>query len=113
MDADGISGWNWIELSNVDQTNGGAPLAQRDALKLLAVFMQHTDSKFIQQRLICLDKRKNDESESSDNGVCEHPFMMLNDVGLTFGKANVFNKNEPGAVNLKAWSSMSVWKDKK
>ena len=38
--------------------------------------------------------------------------MMLNDVGLTFGKANMFNKNEPGSVDLKAWSSMAIWKDK-
>ena len=110
MEANGKSGWNWIELSNVDQTDNGAPLAHRDALKLLAVFMQHTDSKFIQQRLICLDKHADEESGT---GVCEHPFMMLNDVGKTFGKANAFNKDEPGAVNLKAWSSMSIWKDKK
>ena len=38
--------------------------------------------------------------------------MMLNDVGLTFGKANIFNKNEPGSVDLKAWSSMPIWKGK-
>ena len=114
MEADGKSGWNWTELSNVDQTNGGAPLAQRDALKLLAVFMQHTDNKFIQQRLICLDKHndKDEASDTPDTGVCEHPFMMLNDVGKTFGKANMFNKDEPGAVNLKEWASMSIWKGK-
>ena len=38
--------------------------------------------------------------------------MMLNDVGRTFGKANMVNKDLPGSVDLKAWSSMSVWKDK-
>jgi hypothetical protein len=109
METDGKSGWNWVELSNVDQTNGGAPLAQRDALRLLAVFMQHTDSKAEQQRLICLDKPMGEKSGSEQ---CEHPFMMLNDVGKTFGKANMFNKDEPGAVNLKAWSGKSIWKDK-
>jgi hypothetical protein len=103
------SGWSWEELSNVDQTNGGAPLAQRDALKLLAVFLQHTDSKAPQQRLVCLDTVK---GQSSSGGECAHAFMMLNDVGRTFGKANVFNKDMPGSVDLKAWSSMSIWKDK-
>jgi hypothetical protein len=101
-------GWDWIELTNVDETIGGAPLAHRDALKLLAVFMQHTDSKTVQQRLICLDKKPSDSSVST----CGHPFMMLNDVGKTFGKANFMNRDEPGAVDLKAWSSMPVWKDK-
>ena len=50
------SGWAWVELSFVDQTSGGAPLAQRDALKLLAAMIQHTDNKPQQQRLVCLDK---------------------------------------------------------
>ena len=50
------SGWAWVELTFVDQTSGGAPLAQRDALKLLAAMIQHTDSKPQQQRLVCLDK---------------------------------------------------------
>ena len=103
------SGWSWVELSSVDQTNGGAPLAHRDALKLLAAFIQHTDSKPSQQRLVCLD---NEMGESSSASGCAHPFMMLNDVGRTFGKANIFNKDLPGSVDLKAWSGMSIWKDK-
>jgi hypothetical protein len=103
------SGWSWVELSSVDQTNGGAPLAHRDALKLLAAFLQHTDSKPAQQRLVCLDAGPGD---TSPGGACAHPFMMLNDVGRTFGKANMFNKDVPGSVDLKAWSGMSIWKDK-
>ena len=38
--------------------------------------------------------------------------MMLNDVGRTFGKANMFNKDIPGSADLKAWSSMPIWKGK-
>jgi hypothetical protein len=109
MEVEEDSGWSWVELSSVDQTNGGAPLAHRDALKLLAAFIQHTDSKPSQQRLVCLD---NVLGEGSSGSACAHPFMMLNDVGRTFGKANLFNKDLPGSVDLKAWSSMSVWKDK-
>ena len=47
-------GWSWPELDQVDERVGGAPLAQRDALKLLAVFMQHTDTKLEQQEFLCL-----------------------------------------------------------
>src|SRR5262249_44767624 len=43
------SGWSWREIDLVDARLGGAPQAQRDGLKLLAVFMQHTDSKSQQQ----------------------------------------------------------------
>ena len=51
------SGWAWPELDTVDETAGGAPRAQRDALKLLAVFVQHTDNKAAQQRLLCVETR--------------------------------------------------------
>jgi hypothetical protein len=100
------SGWSWVELGTVEESQGGAPLAHRDALKLLAVFLQHTDSKPAQQRLICRDARH----QASPDGVCAQPFMMLNDVGRTFGKANVFNRDGPSSVNLKAWSAMPIWK---
>jgi hypothetical protein len=36
------AGWAWPELALVDEAQGGAQRAQRDALTLLAVFMQHT-----------------------------------------------------------------------
>jgi hypothetical protein len=127
-------GWIWKELDRVDESAGGAPLAHRDALKLLAVLVQHTDSKASNQRLLCLDKElkkseKNlgdkatgeDESTSDDEpashdvgkvgaGVCAHPFMMVTDLGKTFGRANTFNRDEPGAVNFKEWSHARVWK---
>jgi len=99
-------GWSWPELDMVNEAAGGASRAQRDALKLLAVFLQHTDTKQQQQRLMCLNEPKTE-------GVmpCEHPFMMLNDVGLTFGRANTFNNNTKGGMNLAAWSKTPVWKD--
>ena len=48
-------GWVWKELDLVDENLGGAPKAHRDALKLLAVFLQHGDNKASQQRLVCGD----------------------------------------------------------
>ena len=100
------SGWIWPELDLVDESAGGAPRAHRDALKLLAVFIQHTDSKAPQQRLICLT-----EHALEGGQPCPEPFMMLNDVGLTFGHANMFNRNGPGSVNYEEWSRTPVWKD--
>jgi len=101
----GGEGWSWNELDLIDEDAGGATRAHRDALKLLAVMLQHTDSKPQQQRLVCLD------AERQKDAPCGHPFMMINDVGLTFGQANRFNSNARGSVNLSAWSKIPVWKD--
>jgi hypothetical protein len=100
------SGWGWPELEAVDERAGGAPRAQLDALRLLAAFIQHTDSKPEQQRLLCLSSEKSDEK-----GVCAQPFLMLNDVGQTFGHANRLNRDAPGSVNFDEWSRTPVWSD--
>jgi len=94
-------GWSWSELDSIDERAGGAPVAHRDALKLLAVLMQHTDTKPEQQRLVCLDERGNG---------CARPFMLLNDVGLTFGRATLGNLNAVSSVNLEEWARTSIWK---
>jgi hypothetical protein len=106
-------GWSWPDLDLVDERAGGAPLAQRDALKLLAVMLQHTDSKADQQRLVCLDKEKDKEKKASrdDLAACDEPFMMIHDVGLTFGSANLFNRGDLGSVNFERWSAVRVWRD--
>jgi hypothetical protein len=100
-------GWSWQELDLVDPEAGGAPRAHRDALKLLAVFMQHSDSKPAQQRLVCLDP---EEPESSKED-CARPFMLMQDVGLTFGKTDLFYRKK-NYVNLRRWSSARIWGDR-
>ena len=95
------SGWKWTELDLVSPKAGGATRDQVDALKLLAVFMQHTDSKPQQQRIVCRSGGKNQ---------CGDPFLMISDLGLTFGRANWLNVDPPGSVNLKAWRETPVWK---
>jgi membrane-associated phospholipid phosphatase len=99
-------GWSWLELDLIDEEAGGATRAQRDALKLLAVLIQHTDSKPEQQRLVCVGA-----ADGSPSTPCEHPFMMINDLGLTFGRANLANSNLVGSVNLQEWAQTSVWKE--
>jgi len=99
-------GWSWQDL---DVIKPAAPhgRAHRDALKLLAVMLQHTDTKREQQRLVCLDKGVGDDED--DLAACVKPFMLISDLGKTFGKANAFNADAPGSVNLKAWSETQVW----
>jgi hypothetical protein len=104
---DGREGWAWTELDMVDEAAGGAPKAHRDALTLLAVLLQHTDTKPEQQRLVCLEPRS--EGEHVDD--CESPFLFIQDLGLTFGRANAFNANYTGSVNFSEWSQTPVWKD--
>lgn len=104
-------GWTWPELDLVDEQAGGAPRAQVEALELLAVFLQHSDSKSEQQRLICLGAGHGDESdESRESEGCEHPWAMLNDVGLTFGAASRSNAGDASSVNLARWSRTHVWR---
>jgi hypothetical protein len=107
----GDEGWSWEELADIDSGAGGAPRAHVDALKLLAVFLQHTDTKPVQQRLICRDQSDSEFKGLKPDAVpCAKPYMMLNDVGQTFGKANMFNANEK-AMNLVEWAQTPVWKD--
>jgi hypothetical protein len=136
LDTRDIKGWAWPELDLVEPAVGGAPRAQRDALKLLATFVQHTDSKAEQQRLICMPKHEDGGAETkaekkeekkelkkeekrerkageekTDDSACAETFMMVHDLGQTFGHANILNRQNAGSVNLKGWSSAPVWQD--
>jgi hypothetical protein len=93
-------GWSWDELDLVDEKTGGASLRERDALKLLAVLMQHSSSKPINQRILCLDAP-----------ACRRTELLVLDVGKTFGRANLWNKDTTAAVNYKAWAGMPIWKE--
>jgi hypothetical protein len=96
-------GWSWDELDRIEESKGGATKAERDALKLLAVLMQHSDSKAENQRIVCLDTAK-------DKQRCAAPLMMISDLGMTFGESLALNPPQ-ASVNLKEWSKLPVWKD--
>jgi hypothetical protein len=42
------------------------------------------------------------------DGGCEHVWMMVNDLGMTFGRANLFNRAAPGSVNFEQWSHVPI-----
>jgi hypothetical protein len=95
VDPGEIGGWAWPELDLIDESAGGASPAQVDALRLLAVMLQHTDSKPVNQRLEILPDGR--------------PFMLVHDLGMTFGRANVMNRDGVGSVDLDGWTHTPVW----
>jgi hypothetical protein len=71
--------------------------------------LQHGDSKPQQQRLVCLDPG---QAPTADLGraVCAQPFMLVNDLGLTFGRADFINRNSEAGLNFTRWARTPVWK---
>jgi hypothetical protein len=102
------SGWSWDELDQVDELAGGAPRKHRDALKLLAAFVQHGDNNAGQQKLLCLPEGVQEDEEG--NTVCTQPFMMVEDLGSTFGGSEMLD--ERASMNLAAWERHPIWKDR-
>ena len=102
---EGGEGWAWPELDTLAPQGALSTRAQRDALKLLAAMLQHTDSKREQQQLVC-------EAKSWSASGCRRPVAYISDLGKTFGKVNLMNRDDPGSVNLGAWQETPVWEDK-
>ncbi len=104
METKSDSGWKWSELEDIGPEAPPGERAQRDALKLLAAFVQHTDNKSANQLLFCPKG-----AEVGRTG-CRHPLLMVSDLGLTFGHAALLNKNKD-SVSLATWAQVPVWKD--
>jgi len=98
------SGWDWSELDSIGPDAPKDARAHRDALKLLAAFVQHGDSRAGNQRLLC------PAGEEDGPLGCRSPVMMVHDMGLTFGKATRLDKSK-SAVDLEKWAGVSVWED--
>jgi hypothetical protein len=97
IETDRLEGWAMFELDMIDERKGGAPRAHVDALRLIAVLLAHWDNKAENQRLVCLDR------EWAEDAPCARPFLLLQDVGATFG---------PTKMDLDAWTAAPVWEDR-
>ena len=86
-------GWAWWELKDVK-----APIAELDALRLVAVFLAHWDNKEDNQRLVCMDA-----TPRTSDQPCADSLLMIQDVGATFG---------PMKVNVAQWDATPVWSDR-
>jgi hypothetical protein len=93
-------GWKFSELDDIDEYAGGAPLAHRDSLKLLAALIQHASSKPMNQRLVCFDKPG-----------CGKSMMLIADLGKSFGASGFTHKDPVAAVNFSKWAPLPVWKN--
>ena len=99
-------GWAWPELDQIRERGGGATRAQIDALKLIAVFIQHSDSKPGQQELVCADERVRKNAKGTE--ICASPWLVVKDLGATFGKATLLNGSK---MRLGDWDGAGLWKD--
>lgn len=97
VESDTTEGWAFFELDRVDPARGGAPRAHVDALRLIAILLAHWDNKSENQRLVCLAR------EWQEDEPCPEPFLLLQDVGATFG---------PTKFDLAAWKQVPMWEDR-
>jgi hypothetical protein len=98
-------GWSWSELDKIDPSRGADARAERDALRLMAVLLNHWDNRPDNQRLVCLQG----EASTTTNGVCPAPFAFIHDLGGTFGK--VGGEKAERKRDLEGWRSVAIWKD--
>ncbi len=108
IESAGLKGWSWQEIYQ----NMKAPEQQglqRDALTILAAFMNHMDNKAEQQRLICASK------EAIVAGQCSKPLLMIQDAGSSFGNgwAPFQGDVRLNKVDLVKWTKLSLWADAK
>jgi len=97
-------GWSWKELD----TANGRPVYERDGLKLLAAFMQHSDNKPPQQRLTCHKVDVNSKTQPPAT-TCDKSVMLVQDVGATFGGGGWFTSNSSAKMNIDIWSGKRLW----
>jgi hypothetical protein len=100
IEAGDVEGWDWSELELVNSRRGGATRAELDALRLTAVLLAHWDNKPSNQRLVCLDPRRNRDDDDDIRVDCRRPLLMIHDLGATFG---------PKKLNHAHWSETPLW----
>lgn len=100
-----FSGWSFKESMNTlaeDPVIRTQQQTERDALRLLAVFMFHIDMKPANNRFVCL--------EPDGAGGCPgKTLLMINDVGSSFGVKDGFMAMKK--VDFKTFASAPVWVD--
>ncbi len=108
------SGWSIKELTQnktqFDNKKYRSQLVRRDALRLLAALMGHSDTKNNNHRLICDSKRNN-------KGYCRGNIkMLIHDIGTSFGHTSlgsVVRTQRISKLELSRWKKRKVWSDAK
>jgi hypothetical protein len=97
VETEKLAGWSFFELDTVQAEHGGAARAHLDGLRMMAVLLAHWDNKSENQRLVCL------ADEWPEDRPCPEPFLILQDVGGTFG---------PTKMDFDAWAKVRIWEDR-
>jgi hypothetical protein len=107
VEAEGDEGWEWSELTERgDPSRGGATRAERDALRLMAVFLNNWDTKEQNQRLLCRT------ASQTAVTVCNDAFAYMSDVGAAFGgraRDGIANRK----ISVDYWADVPIWADPK
>jgi hypothetical protein len=103
--ANGTTGWGFDEFDELPPGRGEVLRAERDALRLLAVFLNNWDNRSDNQRLLCLD----DGARLADGG-CLTPLAYMHDVGATFG--HVGGAKGERKLDVEGWRAAPIWKDR-
>jgi hypothetical protein len=106
IEARNAKGWSWRELDSVAANAAGASRAEVDALKLLAAFIQHVDSKPENQALVCADGAVT--KDAAGNETCTRPLLVVKDLGSSFAAAGRFTFPK---MKLESWASVPIWRD--
>jgi hypothetical protein len=100
------SGFDFKEVDKISESQGGAPRAHVDALKLLATLVYYNDAKPENQRIVCPLEAITPE------GNCSQPYMMIDDMGATFLGGGGFFGGSGKKASLKGWSKRALFKDR-
>jgi hypothetical protein len=99
-----VTGWGFDELDEVQGDQRDKARAERDALRLLAVFLNNWDTRADNQRLVCRE-----DGARSAAGGCQRPFAYMQDVGATVGR--VGGAKAERKLDLAGWRAVPIWKD--
>ena len=104
IEANEKPGWGWQELEKLQLSGRGASRAERDAFRLLAVFLNNWDNRPDNQRLLCLP------GPPRADGHCPQPFAYMHDVGATFGRVGGEAK-QARKMDVAGWRAVPIWDD--
>jgi len=95
-------GWAWSELLNIKSQLGGSPRAHVDALYLMAAFLNLSDNKSENQRLLCLTPMIE---------KCDSPMAIVQDVGASFGRGWQGIRGGHSKLEVQKWRASQIWQD--
>lgn len=104
-------GWTFGEMLGLlpkDPQKRRERIIQSEALMLLSVVLQHSDSKTPNHRIMCVDGTK----EAEERGECDGRVVLyIQDIGVSFGQGMKRNgyKIQVDKLNYEGWKNKPVW----